>query len=207
LTDYFAEQANHKQSEMLKALPKTLHSFISLEIFLDFVLHIPYLEVFVDLQPGLIQDICQSIERRMIAPNNFLFNEGMDGIYQIEEGIVAMDGYVYPSGSVIGLTCLRDNIRVSECRALTDVKVNFLPRKAIMEIFEHYPKVRYYAKRWVAWQLLRDYILTYSKLYYTAARRGALMTPPLYSKRPNMDEGEDDDLDIAVLDHIEEMGY
>ncbi|KAJ3304038.1 hypothetical protein HDV03_003152 [Kappamyces sp. JEL0829] len=207
LTDYFAEEANHKQAEMLKKLPKSLHSFIAQEIFLNFIVCIPFLEAFVDLQPTMIQELCLSIEKKMIPNNSFLFSEGVDGIYQIEQGIVAMDGVVYPSGSLIGLTCLREHIKVTECRALTDVKANFLPRKELLAIMEKHPKVRYYCKRWTAWQLLRDYILTYSRLYYTAARRGALMSPPLYSKRPNMEENEEDDLDVAVLDHLDELGY
>lgn len=207
MTDHFAEQANNKQSEMLKSLPKTLHAFISIEIYIAFIMKIPFLEIFVERQPLLIQEICQGIERRMIAANNFLFNEGIDGIYLVEEGVVAMDGVVYRSGSVIGLTCLRDKIKMTECRALTDIKANFLPRKVLLEILGRSPKVHYYCKRWTQWQLLRDYIFAYSKLYYTAARRGALMSPPLYSKRPNMQEDEEDDIDIAVLDHISEMGY
>jgi hypothetical protein len=40
-----------------------------------------------------------------------------------------------------------------------------------------------------------------------AARRGALMHPPIYSRRANMEEGEVDDLDVAVLDNIMEFGY
>lgn len=207
MNDHFAEQANQRQADMLKALPKGLRSFISTEIFLDFILHVPYLETFVDRQPLMIQDFCMVIERKMIPANNFLFTEGMDGIYQIEEGIVAMEGVVYTSGSIIGLTVLRERIKSVECRALTDIKCNFLSRKCLIEILDHYPKVKYYCKRWTQWQLLRQYIMTYTKLYFMAARRGALMNPPLYSRRPNMDENEEDDIDIAVLDHIEEQGY
>ncbi|KAI8895533.1 hypothetical protein BC833DRAFT_622931 [Globomyces pollinis-pini] len=207
LNDHFASLANAKQTEMLHQLPKQLHCFISMEIYVEFVLMIPFLEPFIDLQPNMIQEICQGIEKRLIANNNMLFTEGFDGIYYLEEGIVAMDGVVYPSGSIIGLTILRENIKSQECRAITDCKLNFLPRKFLIELFERYPKVRYYCKRWTQWQVLRDYILTYSSLYYTAARRGALMSPPLLSKRPCMEDEEDDDIDVAVLDHIEEMGF
>lgn len=207
LTDHFAEQANQRQADMLKQLPKSLRSFISTEIFLDFILHIPYLETFIDRQPLMIQEFCMVIEKKRIAANNFLFNEGMDGIYQIEEGIVAMEGVIYTTGSLIGLTVLRDRIKSVECRALTDIKCNYISRVALLEILDRYPKVKYYCKRWVQWQCLRDYIMAYTKLYFIAARRGALMNPPLYSRRPNMDENEDDDIDIAVLDHIEELGF
>eukprot|EP00842_Homolaphlyctis_polyrhiza_P001968 jgi/Hompol1/2772/HPOL_002308-RA len=71
---------------------------------------------------------------------------------------------------------------------------------------KHY-KIKYYAKRWVAWQLVRDYIKTYTKLYYTAAKRGSKLNPPLLSRRPNMVEGDLDDIDIAVMDHIADTGF
>lgn len=192
---------------MLRSLPKALLSFISTEIFLDFVLHVPYLEVFVERNPIMIQEVCQLIERKMIPANNFLFNQGVDGIYQLEEGVVSMNGTVYLSGSLIGLTCLREKIPNRECRALTDVKCNYLSRANLLLILDQNPKHKYYCKRWTQWQLVREYIKTYTKLYFMAARRGALMNPPLYSRRPNMEEGDDDDIDIAVKDHIEENGY
>jgi hypothetical protein len=178
-----------------------------MEIHLDFVLRIPYFEVFVDRHQVLIQEICQGIERRNVPFNNLLFEDGCDGIYLIEEGIVGMDGYVYPSASIIGLTCLREENKKVECRALTDVKCSVIPKKFLDELLHKFHKVRYYCKRWVTWQVLRDYILTYSKLYYTAARRGALMSPPLLSRRPEMEEMEEDDIDVAVLDHINETGF
>ncbi len=207
MTDFFADQANQRQADMLKKLPKTLRSFISTEIFLDFILHVPFLETFVERQPLMIQEFCMNIERKIIPANSFLFTEGIDGIYQLEEGIVAMNGVVYPSGSLIGLTSLRDKVKSIECRALTDIKCNYLSRVHLIEILDRYPKVKYYAKRWTQWQLVREYIMAYTKLYFIAARRGALMNPPLYSRRPNMDEDEEDDIDIAVLDHIEESGF
>lgn len=178
-----------------------------MEIYLDFILRIPFLDPFIDRQQVLIQELCQGIEKRNIPHSNCLFEEGCDGIYYIDEGIVSMDGYVYPSGSLIGLTCLREANKVVECKALTDVKVNVLPRAYLLAQLDKYPKVKYYCKRWTTWQVLRQYILSYSKLYYTAVRRGALMSPPLLSRRPEMEEDEDDDVDIAVIDHIEEMGF
>jgi hypothetical protein len=192
---------------MLKELPNSLHAFIAQEIFLEFILSIPYFECFVERQAGLIQDICLIIEKKIIPNGAFLFTEGADGIYQIEEGIVAMDGTIYVSNDMIGLTCIRDHVKMTECRALTDVKATFLSKIDLLRILESYPKVKYFVKRWTAWQLLRDYILTYTKLYYTAARRGALMCPPLYSRRPEMVESEEDDIDVAVLQHIAETGY
>jgi hypothetical protein len=192
---------------MLKNLPKSLHCFIALEIYMDFIVRIPFLEPFIDMNPTMIQEIAQGIEKKNIPVNNCLFEEGCDGIYFLEEGIVAMDGFVYPSGSFIGLSCLRTTNKVVECRAITDVKSAFLPRAFLISVLDRYPKVKYYVNRWTIWQVLREYIRTYSKLYYMAARRGSRLSPPLLSKRPNMEEDEDDDIDIAVLDHIAEMGF
>jgi hypothetical protein len=207
LVDFFTTEENQRQTDMLRKLPKTLHCFISMEIYLNYVARIPFLEPFMDKFPVMIQEICQAIEKRNIPVNNFLFEEGCDGFYFIDEGIVSMDGLVYTSGSVLGFTCLRQNNKKIECRAIMDVKTNFLPRSALIEILDRNPKVKYYCMRWTAWEVLRIYIRTYSKLYYTAARRGALMSPPLLSRRPNMEEGEEDDIDVAVLDHIQEMGF
>lgn len=108
---------------------------------------------------------------------------------------------------IFGQTILRENIKKCECRALTDVQYYALPRDGLLDVLAKYPKVKYYAKRWTAWELLREYIRAYTRLYYTAAKRGALLSPPLLSRRPNMVEGEYDDIDVAVLDHITEMGY
>jgi hypothetical protein len=174
---------------------------------MDFILRIPFLEPFIDMNPVMIQEIAQGIEKRNIPFNNCLFEEGCDGVYLIEEGIVAMDGFIYPSGSMIGLACLRTNNKKVECRAITDVKSNYLPRLFLLDVLARYPKVKYYINRWTIWEVLREYIRTYARLYYTAARRGATMSPPLLSKRPNMEEDEEDDIDVAVLDHIEEMGF
>lgn len=52
------------------------------------------------------------------------------------------------------------------------------------------------------------YIRAYTKLYYTAAQRGALMSPQLLSRRPFEGGIEDlDDIDIAVLDHLQDSGF
>ncbi|KAJ3319969.1 hypothetical protein HDV06_005787 [Boothiomyces sp. JEL0866] len=207
LSDHFTSLANHRQMEMLHQLPKQLHSFIAMEIYLDFIVQIPFLEVFCDKQPQFIQEICQGIEKKMVAANSMLYLQGIEGIYYIEQGIVAVEGRVYPSGSIIGLTALREKVKSCECRALTDVKCNFLPRTYLLEVLGRYPKIKYYCLRWTQWEVLRLYIRTYTELYYTAARRGAVMNPPLLSKRPDMMEDEEDDIDVAVLDHIEEMGF
>lgn len=111
------------------------------------------------------------------------------------------------SGSIFGLTVLRETIKKNEARCLTSVDVHILPRQVLLDALEEYPKIKYYIKRWTAWQLLRDYIHVYKDLYYTAAKRGALMDPPLTSSRPNMSEGEYDDIDIAVLEHMNDVGY
>ncbi|KAL2917803.1 hypothetical protein HK105_202676 [Polyrhizophydium stewartii] len=207
LTDHFAAQANQRQTKMLRDLPVTLHGFIALEMFLPFIEMIPYLEVFIDRDPQMIQDICRVVEIHTCAPNNFLFTEGIEGIYFIEHGIVAIEGRVYPSGSIFGRTCLRETIKKSECRALTDVQYFLLPRAEFIKMMARFPKVRYYAKRWTAWQLLREYIMTYTRLYFTAAKRGAKLSPPLLSRRPNLAEGDMDDIDFAVLDHIADVGF
>jgi hypothetical protein len=33
------------------------------------------------------------------------------------------------------------------------------------------------------------------------------MDPPLASARPNLNEGEYDDIDVAVLEHMQDAGY
>ncbi|KAJ8331770.1 hypothetical protein QVD99_002017 [Batrachochytrium dendrobatidis] len=207
LADHFSAQTNQRQTKMLRDLPVSLHGFIALEMFLPFIESIPYLEVFIDRDPQMIQDICRLVEIRTCASNNFLFTEGYDGIYFIEHGIVAIEGQVYPSGSLFGRTVLRETIKKNECRALTDVQYFVIPRQDFIAIMDKFPKIKYYAKRWTAWQLVRDYIHTYTKLYFTAAKRGAKLSPPLLSRRPNMAEDELDDIDIAVLDHIADTGF
>ena len=85
--------------------------------------------------------------------------------------------------------------------------MHILPRKVLLDALEEFPKITYYIKRWTAWELLRQYILKYAELYFIAAKRGALMDPPLRSDRPNLLDEEFDDIDVAVLEHIQEAGY
>lgn len=82
---------------------------------------------------------------------------------------------------------------------MTNSKIYLLKKDSLLEILEKHPKIKYYAKRWTQWQLLRDYVFTYTKLYYTAARRGAIMNPPLLPRRPHLDPMDFDDIDVAVL--------
>ncbi|KAH6575359.1 hypothetical protein BASA62_001971 [Batrachochytrium salamandrivorans] len=203
----FAAEANKRQTKMLRDLPVSLHGFISLEMFLPFIEQIPYLEVFIDRDPQMIQDICRLVEIRTCAPNSFLFTDGFEGIYFIEYGIVAIEGKVYTSGSIIGQSILRETIKKNECRAITDVQYFYIPRVEFIDIMDKFPKVKYYAKRWTAWQLVRDYIYTYTRLYFTAAKRGAKMVPPLLSMRPTLADDAFDELDLAVLDHIADVGF
>lgn len=111
------------------------------------------------------------------------------------------------SGSIFGRTVLREHLKQNECRALTNVTIHILPRDVLQSTLDKHPKIRYYAKRWTTWQVFRRYIHTYANLYYTAAKRGARMVPPLMSQRPNLREGEYDDIDLAVLEHINEFGF
>jgi hypothetical protein len=94
---------------------------------------------------------------------------------------------------------LRDNVKKTCCRALTNAKLYILKREHLLEILDRYPKIKYYAKRWTQWELVRKYIYTYANLYYRATKRGAKMDPPVISLRPNLDDGDFDDIDVAVL--------
>lgn len=90
---------------------------------------------------------------------------------------------------------------------MTNSKLYVLPRINLLGILEKHPKIKYYAKRWTQWELVREYVFNYTKLYYTAARRGATMEPPLLTQRPNVQADDLDDIDVAVLDHIQDVGY
>ncbi|KAJ3157239.1 hypothetical protein HDU89_002651 [Geranomyces variabilis] len=207
LSDHYAAATTQAYTNLLSDLPTQLHGFITMEIFVEFIAKVPYLEPFIDREPNLTQELCRGIEIRTIPANAHLFTDGYEGIYYLEHGIVAIDGRVYPSGSIFGRTCLREFIKRTECRALTNVTVHVLPLTILRAALGKFPKITYYAKRWTAWQVLRRYLYTYSALYYTAAKRGARMVPPLTSARPGLKEGEYDDIDLAVLEHINEFGF
>jgi hypothetical protein len=207
LTNYFAQQAQSRENNLLKNLPVALHGFISMEIFMNFVMQIPYLIPFIEREPVMTQTICRGIEIRSFAANSLLFANGLEGIYYLQHGILAIEGKVYISGAIFGLTVLREDVKKCEARCLTNCDVHVLPREYFMQVMSEYPKVKYYIKRWTAWQLLRDYIFKYKELYYTAAKRGSLMDPPLVSARPNLDDEDFDDIDVAVLEYIREAGF
>ncbi|KAJ3224291.1 hypothetical protein HDU81_008640 [Chytriomyces hyalinus] len=207
LSEHFALAAQSQYSVLLKQLPTSLHGFITMEIFIDFLSQIPFLEVFIDREPQMMQELCRNVEIRSLPANSHLFSEGYDGIYFIERGVCAIEGVLYSSGAVIGRSVLRENNKQMECRALTPVTVHVLTRAHLLEVISKHPKIRYYAKRWTAWAVLRKYLLAYSKLYYVASRRGAMVVPPLLSRRPYLKDGEFDDIDYAVMEHLAEVGY
>ncbi|KAJ3113076.1 hypothetical protein HDU96_003819 [Phlyctochytrium bullatum] len=186
LSEKFALDESSSFTKLLQRLPPTLHGFISMEIFLDFVDQVPYLAPFIDREPNLIQELCRVVEINSFPPNSHIFTEG---------------------GMILGRSVLREFIKPTECRALTTTTVHMLRRKNLIESLEKYPKIYYYAKRWTAWAALRSYILTYSHLYYTAARRGGKMNPPILTKRPFLQDSEYDDLDYIVVQHMNDNGF
>lgn len=95
LTNYFAQQSQTRENNLMKDLPVSLHGFISMEIFMDFVLRIPYLVPFIDREPVLTQNICRVIEIRSFGANSLLFANGLEGIYYLQHGILAIEGRIY----------------------------------------------------------------------------------------------------------------
>ncbi|KAJ1556421.1 hypothetical protein HK405_008258 [Cladochytrium tenue] len=207
LSEHYALEATQGYSGMLKDLPTQLHGFITMEIFIDFIAQVPFLEIFIEREPYLMQELCRTIEIKSFAANSHIFTEGYEGIYFIERGVCAIEGVVFTTGQVFGRSVLREKVKSNECRALTTVTIHLLSRKNLMEILAKYPKIRYYAKRWTSWAVLRKYLKAYAKLYYMAARRGARLIPPLESRRPLLREGELDEIDLAVIDHMAENGF
>ena len=108
---------------------------------------------------------------------------------------------------MIGETCMRENVKKTEARALTSIVTLFLPKPALAAALAKHPKIRYYVRRWTHWQLIQLYIITYKRLYFLAAKRGASLDPPLYSGRGNMNDDANDDIDLAVMDHMRRFGY
>ncbi|KAI8621026.1 hypothetical protein BC830DRAFT_1058684 [Chytriomyces sp. MP71] len=207
LSEHYALAAQSEYSNMLKELPTSLHGFITMEIFIDFLSQIPFLEIFIDREPQMLQELCRNVDIKSFPANSHLFSDGYDGVYFIERGVCAIEGVVYSTGQVMGRSVLREQNKSTECRALTPITVHILSRTHLLEVLTKHPKIRYYAKRWTAWAVLRKYLKAYAKLYYVASRRGAMVVPPLTSKRPYLKDGEFDDIDYAVIEHLSEVGF
>ena len=207
LTQQYALEDHSEYQSLIKELPLQWNGIINMEIFLPFIAKIPFLEPFIDLEPGLMIDICKRIEILALAPNSLIFNQGIKGIYHIEKGIVAIEGTVYVRGDVFGETVLRVRNKINEGRAITNVILQFLPKESLENALSKHRKLRYYARRWTSWELSRRYVKTYSRLYVLATIRGALMTPKLESRRGNMEGTEYDEVDLAVIDHMEDVGF
>jgi hypothetical protein len=92
LSGFFAQQAQSKENSMMRELPVSLHGFISMEIFIDFILSIPYFEPFIEREPVLTQTLCRGVETRSFQANSLLYTEGIDGIYYLEHGLIACEG-------------------------------------------------------------------------------------------------------------------
>lgn len=96
LSDHFAAATTQAYTNLLGQLPTQLHGFITMEIFVDFITRIPYLEPFIDREPTMTQELCRGIRIRTVAANAHVFTDGYEGIYYLEHGIVAIEGRVYP---------------------------------------------------------------------------------------------------------------
>lgn len=110
-------------------------------------------------------------------------------------------------GDIIGETVLRQRNKRTDGRCLTNVVAQLLPKEALEESLLKKRKLRYYARRWTSWELSRRYIRAYTRLYYLACMRGSLMDPPMFSNRGSMGEHDFDEIDYAVMEHMEEYGY
>ncbi|KAJ3415551.1 Potassium voltage-gated channel sub H member 7 [Chytridiales sp. JEL 0842] len=95
LSEHFALAATSGYSSMLKELPAQLHGFISMEIFIEFISQLPFLEPFIEREPAMIQELCRNVEIRSFPPNSHVFTEGYEGIYYLERGVVAIEGVLY----------------------------------------------------------------------------------------------------------------
>ena len=95
LTNFFAQQGQTRENHLMRELPVSLHGFIAMEIFMDFVLNIPYFVPFIEREPVLTQNICRAIEIRSFPANSLLFADGLEGIYYLEHGIIAVEGKIY----------------------------------------------------------------------------------------------------------------
>lgn len=95
LTDYFVDQTNTRETKMLRNLPPALHGVVAMDTFLEFVVQIPWIQVFLEREPELVRELCRGIEIRTVTQNNFVFSEGFEGIYFVDRGIVAIEGRLY----------------------------------------------------------------------------------------------------------------
>lgn len=95
LGSHFAQTLQAKEASMMRDLPVALHGFISMEVFIEFVMSIPFLVPFIEREPVLTQTICRGIEIRTFSANSLLFNEGFEGVYYLEHGIVSLEGKLF----------------------------------------------------------------------------------------------------------------
>jgi hypothetical protein len=95
LASHFAQRTQTRENQMLRDLPVSIHGFIAMEIYMDFIVKIPYYIPFIEREPVLTQTLCRSVESRSFMANSLLFTEGFYAIYYIDHGIVAIEGVVY----------------------------------------------------------------------------------------------------------------
>lgn len=95
LNDQHALEDQTNYQKLLKNLPVQWNGLINMEIFLPFLADVPYLETFIDREPGLMIELCRCVEIQAVPPNSLLFFEGLQGIYRLDKGIVSIEGRVY----------------------------------------------------------------------------------------------------------------
>lgn len=207
LENFQSMQAVSKFTNLLQDLPPQLHAFITVNIFIPMLESIPYIEPFLPFDPVLMQELAKEVEIRGFPPHSLVFSGEIDGVYYIENGVIAMEGRVYCSGASLGFECLRAKRKKQAARALTLLTVYFIPRDKLAAIVDANLQVSEYAKKWTAWRVFQSYIRTYSKLYYKIAIIGPTLEPPATSRRPFMRENEDDDVDVIVKLRMDEIGF
>jgi len=190
-------------SSLLNQLPPGLQSNIGLGLYTKLLEQVPYVQPFLKLEPDFIRDLCKEIQIKAYPANTIIFSNGIDGLYFVRNGLLAVGGRLLRSGHIVGRTCLREVPRKVSGLTLTATTVYHIPKQILQELMEKTDiRILRYAQRWTAWEVFREYLISYSKLYYRYARREGFGP----SLRGRMRDDELDNVDHAVLDHIAKHG-
>lgn len=206
LDNFESVQNISKFTNLLHDLPPQIHSFITLNIFIPILEKIPYIEPFLIHDPIMVQELVRGIRINAYSPHSTIFNQGLEGIYFIDKGTVAVEGRVYCKGDTFGFECIRDKNKKCVARALTMVTTYFLPKECINLSLEKNSVAKRFSRRWIGWFLFRKYIRTYTRLYYAYSLQGMLSDPPILPLRPLPSDTEMDGIDEIVQTQLS-VGY
>jgi hypothetical protein len=56
---------------------------------------IPFVEPFISIDPLFVQEVTKAVEIKAFSPYSIVYDNGVEGIYYVQQGMIAVEGRIY----------------------------------------------------------------------------------------------------------------